>query len=134
MEKFRDLAISTQVERFQAGIQPPLLFVESAGEQDNRRPKFIGDEAGRNVSGAPLRQHLPSPQLPLPGHRIGSAVKIQAGDRLPVDAILLDQPQQWFLNRHVEDVLQFGSEIARRGQRDAGLRSGQQRTVTRKPN
>ena len=47
---------------------------------------------------------------------------------------MLDQPQQGLLHWYVEDVFQFGSEIASRGLRDADLRSGHQGTVTRKPN
>jgi hypothetical protein len=105
MEKFRDLAISTQLERFQTGIQTTLLFVEGAGEQDNRRPKVLGNETGRKTSGSSHRQQLPSPQLLLPGTRVGSAVKIQTGDSLSGDPVLFHQPQQRFLNRHVEDVL-----------------------------
>jgi hypothetical protein len=46
-EKFRDLAITTQLERFQTGVQTPLLFVEHAGKQNDRRPKFVGNMAGR---------------------------------------------------------------------------------------
>jgi hypothetical protein len=38
MKKVSDLAVSTQLERFQASVQTPLLFVEQAGKQDNRRP------------------------------------------------------------------------------------------------
>jgi hypothetical protein len=47
---------------------------------------------------------------------------------------LLDQPQQGFFDWHVEDVLQLGSEIARRGLSNADFRGGHQGTVTRKPN
>ena len=39
-EKVRNLAISAQLERLQTGVQTSLLFVEQAGEQDNRRPQF----------------------------------------------------------------------------------------------
>jgi hypothetical protein len=45
MEKVSDLAVSAQLERFQASVQTPLFFVEQAGKQDNRRPQFIGRRA-----------------------------------------------------------------------------------------
>ena len=47
---------------------------------------------------------------------------------------MLAQPQQGFLDWHVEDVFQLGSEIASRGLSDADFRGGHQGTVTRKPN
>jgi hypothetical protein len=47
---------------------------------------------------------------------------------------LLDQSQQGFFYRHVEDVLQLGSEIASRGLSDTDFGGGHQGTVTRKPN
>ena len=47
VEKVGDLAVSTQLERFQASVQTPLLFIEQAGKQHNRCSQFIG----RRVSG-----------------------------------------------------------------------------------
>jgi hypothetical protein len=38
MKKVGDLSVSTQLERFQASVQTPLLFVEQAGKQDNCSP------------------------------------------------------------------------------------------------
>jgi hypothetical protein len=35
-ENLRNLAISAQLERLQAGVQTSLLLVEQTGEQDNR--------------------------------------------------------------------------------------------------
>ena len=49
------------------------------------------------------------------------------------DPVLLDQPQQGFLDWHVENVLQFGTEIARRGPSHTDFRGGHQGAITRKP-
>jgi hypothetical protein len=78
-EQFRDLPITTQPERFQTGVQTPLLFVEQVGKQNDRRPKLVGDiarpDAGR-CSGGLIRQRLPCPQLLLPGWKIAGTVQI----------------------------------------------------------
>ena len=91
MEKVGNLTISTQLQRFQASIQTPLPFIEHAGEQDNRRPEFIG-YSGRTVSrgGDLLQQRLAVPQLLLACARVAGAVEIQAGNSLASDPVLLD--------------------------------------------
>ena len=135
-EKFGDLAVATQLERFETGVQAPLLFVKQAGKQDNRRPHFIGNIAGRNVrrrSGGLIQQGLPCPQLLLPRTRIGGAVQIQAGDGLAGDPALRDQLQQGLFDWNMEDVCQFRSEIASLRLRDVVFRSGHQGTVTGEP-
>src|SRR5450631_2835926 len=116
MEEVGNLTIPTQLQRFQASIQTPLPFIKHAGEQDNRRPEFIG-YIGRTVGncGGSLQQFLPCPQLPLARVRVAGAVEIQAGNSLASDPVLLDQPQQRFLDRHMEDILQLESEISGRG-------------------
>jgi len=50
-EEFRNLAISAQLKRLQTSVQTTLLFVEQAREQDNRRPQFVGNIAGRDADG-----------------------------------------------------------------------------------
>jgi len=55
------------------------LFIEHAGKQNDRRPKFVGNIAGRDArrrSGGLIQQRLPCPQLLLPGWRIAGAVQI----------------------------------------------------------
>jgi hypothetical protein len=79
MEKIGDLAVSTQLERCQAGVQTPLLFVEHTGEQDNRRMKFIGYLVRQDAFGyygGLLQQRLPRPHLLLPRSRVAGAVEI----------------------------------------------------------
>jgi hypothetical protein len=78
-EQFRDLTITTQLERFQTGVQTPLLFVQQAGKQNNRRPKLVGNIAGRDArrrSVGLIGQRLPRPQLLLPGGGVAGAVQI----------------------------------------------------------
>jgi hypothetical protein len=45
LEKFGNLMVpaTTQLERLQAGVQTPLLFVERTPEQDDSRPQFVGN-------------------------------------------------------------------------------------------
>src|SRR5580700_11797163 len=97
MEKVGDLTVSAQLKRFHASVQPPLLFVEDAGEQDNRRPKLIGR------SGGWFQQSLPRPKLLLPRARVHGTVQIQARNGLTTDAVLFDQAQERFLNRHLKN-------------------------------
>ena len=116
MKEFCNLAISTQLQRFQAGIQTPLPFIEHAGEQDNRRPEFIG-YSGRTVGGCggSLQQFLPCPQLPLARVRVAGAVEIQAGDSLASDPVLLetvavaDGDLVFFQNGSMTDASSYGS-------------------------
>jgi hypothetical protein len=135
-EKFRNPAISAQLERLQAGVQTPLSFVKQTGEQDNRSPQFVGNITGGNADGrgaSLVRQRLPRPQLLLPRTRLGGAIQIQAGDRLAGDPALCNQLQQRLFDWNVENVFQFGSEITSLGLRDLFFRSGHQRTVTGEP-
>jgi hypothetical protein len=78
-EKFRNPAISAQLEGLQAGVQTPLSFVEHAGKQDNRRPQFVGKTAVRDSDrrgGSLVRQRLPRPQLLLSRTRVAGAIQI----------------------------------------------------------
>jgi len=45
LEKLGNLAVpvATQLERLQAGVQAPLLFVERTPEQDDGRSQFVGN-------------------------------------------------------------------------------------------
>ncbi|MGO9275404.1 MAG: hypothetical protein ACLQOO_35070 [Terriglobia bacterium] len=44
-----------------------------------------------------------------------------------------DQLQERFFNRNVEEGIEFGSEVARRGLGDEGFHGGQERAITGKP-
>jgi hypothetical protein len=78
---------------------------------------------------------LSCPQLLLlPLSAVGSTVQVQARDLLTGQPFLPNQLQQRFLDRDVQQILQFGDEVPGGSLMDEGFRSAQQRTVSRKPN
>ncbi len=119
MEKAGNPAVSTQLERFQTSVLAPLPFVEPAGNEDKRRPKLVGHRGAscpQRRDGGSLEQRLTGlPLLLACDVRVAGEIEIQAET---VNPVLLHQTQQGFLDRHVEDVLQFRSEIAGRGLSD----------------
>lgn len=131
------IAPMPQLERFQSCIQTALLFIEQAVEQENRRPKFVGhlrrtEDTGGD--GGLLQTRLSRQQLLLPLTPVTSTVQVQARDGLTGDLTLLDQLQERFLDRDVQDALQFGGEVARRRLMDEDFHRGDQSLVARKPN
>jgi hypothetical protein len=139
LQKFGDLPISAapQLERLQTRVQAPLLFVEQTGEQDDSRVQFVGSLLGPHAAGRHARRfqtRLPRQHLLPPLLAVRGTVQVPVADLQAGEPALPDQMQQGFLDRHMQQILQFGGEVSRRSLIDEGFRGVQQSALARKPN
>ena len=81
-----------QFERFQSGVEPTLLFIEQAIEQEDSGFQFVR----RNLQSRRIHQHgdgldaAACQELSAAANRIVGAIEIEAGDQLARDAALFD--------------------------------------------
>ena len=109
------VAAPTALQRFQAGIQAALAFVEQAGEQHDSGAQFVGhevairyrsDQPGGGQQGAP-RAHL----LRLAGP-IGGAIQELTGKLVAGQLAFLDQLAQGILGADMQQVVQLFAELS----------------------
>ena len=104
------IAAPTALQRFQAGIQAALAFVEQAGEQHDSGAQFCGHEVGiRYRSDQPegSQQGAPSAQLLRLADPIGGAIQELTGNLLAGQLAFLDQLAQGILGADVQQVVQL---------------------------
>lgn len=126
----------SQFERFQSGVEPALLFVEQAIEQEDRGFQLVW----RNLQSRGIHQGgdgldaAACQELPAAADRIAGSIEIEVGDELARDAALLDKVIERVLHFDMQALGQFFGEIALWGMLHPGFGGGEQRAVTREPN
>src|SRR5215472_2070826 len=138
VEEIGPLTISTpaQEERLQSGVEPALLFVEQAVEEEDGGFGFLfGDlPPGRIPHGREGFQGATRQELPALEGGVDRQVEVAAGDELAGNSALLSQLMQGVLHIDVQDPSQFGSEVPAGGAMDESFGRGQQGAETGEPN
>jgi len=137
VKKLGQLTISAmpQFERFQSGVEPALLFVEQAIEQDDRGFQFVWRnlQSGGVPQGGDGLDAAACQELPAAANCIVGAIEIEAGEELASDAALFDQVIERVLHFDMQALGQFFGEIASRGMLHPGFGGSEQRAMTREP-
>ena len=129
------------LERFEAGKQPPLPFVEQAGEQHDRGAQLLGHQVGlgqRVHEFGRGHQQPPGAQLVLVVRAVGRAVEELPGELVPRQAPVADELAQRILGADLKQVVQLIDEVSglamvdeRLGGCDQGAETGEADTGER---
>ena len=129
------VAAVPQADRFQAGEQAALLFVEQSMEQQDGGLEFVGrDLQGVGANGKWNRLGTAARQdLVAPNGGIDGGVEELATACGSAQALLLHQQAQRLLDSGLEEVSQLPSVVAVGGGQDEGFHRGYQGAVAREP-
>src|ERR1017187_9582177 len=126
------VAPTAELQGFQARIQPALLLVEQAREENQRGLQFLrgdfGGSAARN-----LRERLAGQDLASPHSRICGTVQKKSGDLLTGNPLLLEQLKERIFSLDVQELLQFVGQVALGSTVDQSFDGRHQRAPTREP-
>lgn len=114
-----------EFERLQSSVQAALSLVQRAEEEHDCRFDFVRDRfLFRQTAGQPGLGLKAKPGLQLTPAQtwIGRAIQIKSADGFAGDPLLLNQPQQGFFGRDMQQAVQFFGEIAAGGPLDEGFR------------
>ena len=123
------VAAPAALERFEAGVQAALTFIEQAGEQHDGGAQFIGHQIGiRHRSGQPggAQHGAPGAELLRLAGAIGSAVQETAGKAVTGQLAVPDERTQGILGADVQPVVQLLAELSGRRIGDHRYGGGQQ--------
>ena len=130
-EQGRDAPVAAPagLERFEAGEQTPLAFVEQAGEQHDGGAQLGGHQLG--IGQGPYesgcgQQQAPGPELPRLLRAVGRAVEELAGELVPRQAAVADELAQRVLGADMEQVVELLAEMPRLCLVDERLGGGDQ--------
>ena len=109
------VAAPPALERFESGEQPPLAFVEEAGEQHDGGAQLFGHEVG--VGQGPYESGRGDPQasgaqLARSVCGVGGTVEELAGELVPRQASVADELAQGVLGADAEQVVQLVDEVS----------------------
>jgi hypothetical protein len=129
------VAAMPELERFQAGVQAALLFIQQTIEQNNGGFQFVwGDFQKRGVDEGREGLHAAAPeQLALAAGGIKRGVEVEAREGLTRDPVLLDELAKGIVHLDVQGLSKFGGEIALGGMIHQSFSGGQQGALTREP-
>jgi hypothetical protein len=129
------IAPAPHFDRFQAGEQAALLFVEQAIKQQNGRFEFIGRDGQRGGVGHQRDRvrRATRPDLILRAPRVGSGIQKPTGDVDAAQPPLPHQIVQRILHVDVEPVGEFIGEPALRRTGGPRLERVHERAVPREP-
>lgn len=116
VEKLAELTITAmpQLERFEPGAEPTLLFVEQTIEQEDSGFQFVWRnlQPGRIHQGGDRLDAAACQELSAAEDRIAGGIEMEAGGELANDAALLDQVMERVLRFDMQELGQFFGEIA----------------------